>query len=270
MTIFIIVIAGIVCHNDTNLFLMEAPMNDQFNAPVSTGPEPAGVAGWLSTWMTAVTKPSEQTYAALAERPEAQTNSRAFTWVFVAGTVSALISGVLQAILELAGFAPQTPGFGDLFGGNAGQRGLVSLGVAICVSPIAGAIATLFFAIGVGIIQWVARRFKGTGTFSQMAYTLAAISVPFSLVSSLLTPFSAILYVNICTGLIGLILSLYTLVLEVMAVKAVNKFGWGEAIGSVILPVILFICCAVAVVAGIAALGMSVSDTFNSIQQSLP
>ena len=245
-------------------------MNDQFNAPVSTGPEAAGVAGWFSTWMTAITRPSEQTYAALAERPEAQTNSRAFTWVFLAGTVSALISGVLQAILGLTGFASQTPSWGDLFGGSAGQGGLASLGIAICASPIAGAIATVFFAIGVGIIQWIARLFKGVGTFSQLAYTVAAISVPFSLISSVLTPFSAILYVNICTGLISLILGLYALVLEVTAVKAVNKFGWGEAIGSVLVPIILLVCCAVAVIAGLALLGASVSDTFNSIQQTLP
>jgi hypothetical protein len=270
MTVFIIVIAGIMCHNDTNLFLMEALMNDQFNAPVSTGPEPAGVAGWVSTWITAITKPSEQTYAALAERPEAQTNSRAFTWVFLAGTLSALISGVLQAILELAGFASPTASWGDLFGANAGQGGLVSLGVAICVSPIAGAIATIFFAIGVGIVQWIARLFKGTGTFSQLAYTVAAFSVPFSFVSSVLTPFSAIQYVNICTGLISFILGLYAIVLEVRAVKAVNKFGWGEAIGSVLVPFVLLVCCAVAVIAVLAVLGASVSDTFNSIQQSVP
>ena len=243
-------------------------MNDQFNAPVSPGPEPAGVAGWVSTWMTAITKPSEQTYAALAERPEAQTNSRAFTWVFLAGTVSALISGVLQAILGLAGFA--SPSWGNMFGGNTGQGGVASLGIAICISPVAGAIATVFFAIGVGIIQWIARLFKGTGTFSQLAYTVAAISVPFSLISSVLTPFSAILYVNICTGLISFILGLYAIVLQVMAVKAVNKFGWGEAIGSALVPFILLVCCAVAVIAVLAVLGASVSDTFNSIQQSLP
>ena len=246
-------------------------MNDQFNAPVSTGPEAAGVAGWVSTWMTAITKPSEQTYAALAERPEAQTNSRAFTWVFLAGTASALISGVLQAILELAGFRSQTPGFGDVFGGGAAQNGLVSLGVAICVSPIAGAIGTLFFAIGIGIIQWVAGMFKGTGTYSQLAYTVAAISVPFSLISSILTPFSGVQYLNICTGILSLGLGLYAIALEIMAVKAVNRFGWGEAAGSVLLPFVVICCCVSIVVFGIlTTLGPAISNTFNSIQQSLP
>ena len=245
-------------------------MNEQPNVPMTSGSaDSAGFAGWLSTWMTAVTKPSEQTYAMLAEHPDARSNNRAFTWVFLGGTISALISGLLQAILELAGFPSQTPSLGQLFGGNAAQGGMLSLGIAICASPIAGALATLFFAIGVGIIQWVAKMFKGTGTFSQLAYTVAAISVPFSIVSSILTPFSAIQYVNICMGLLGIGLGIYGLVLQVMAVKAVNKFGWGEAAGSVLLPGLLIGCCAVVVIVGMASLGVAVSDTFNSINQSL-
>ena len=251
---------------------MEEPMNDQSNEPITTGPSnSAGIAGWFSTWMTAVTKPNEQTYEMLAARPEAMSNNTAFTWVFVAGTASALISGILRSILELAGVPSTSPSFGELFGGSSTQGGALSLGIAICVSPIAGALATLFFAIGVGIVQWVARMFKGTGTFSQLAYTLAAVSVPFSLVSSILTPFSGVQYLNICTGLLSLGLGLYALVLQVMAVKAVNKFGWGEAAGSVLLPGVVLCCCVSIVVFGIiGALGPAINDTFNSIQQSLP
>lgn len=246
-------------------------MNEQPNAPMSAEPEDTtGLVGWISTWMTAVTKPSEQTYAALAEHPDARSNSRAFTWVFLAGTVSALVSGVLQGILELAGFSTQTPSLGDLLGGSAAQAGIVSLGISICLSPVAGGFATLFFAIGVGIIQWVAKMFKGIGTYSQLSYTVAAVSVPFTLVSSILTPLSSIQFVNICTGLFSFVLGIYALVLEVMAVKAVNRFGWGQAIGSVFLPGLVVACCAVAVIAAMASLGLAVSDTFNSIQQSLP
>jgi Yip1 domain len=251
---------------------MEEPMNEQPNEPIITGPaNAAGIAGWFSTWMTAVTKPNEQTYEMLAARPEAMSNNTAFTWVFVAGTVSALISGIFQAILEFAGVPSTSPSFGELFGGGSAQGGALSLGIAICVSPIAGAIGTLFFAIGVGIIQWVARMFKGTGTYSQLAYTLAAVSVPFSLVSSILTPFSGVQYLNICTGLLSLGLGLYALALEVMAVKAINKFGWGEAAGSVLLPFVVICCCVSIVVFGIiGALGPAINDTFNSIQQSMP
>jgi hypothetical protein len=248
---------------------MEELMNDQMNAPMS--PEPAGVAGWFSTWMTAVTKPNEQTFVTMAEHPDAMSSNRAFTWVFLAGTISALISGVLQAILQLAGFVSQTPGLSDLFGGNAERGVAFTFGVAICSSPIAGALGVLFFAISVGIVQWVAKMFKGTGTFSQLAYTMAAVSVPFTLVSSLLTPFSGIPVVGICTGLASILFGLYALVLEIMAVKGVNKFGWGEAIGSLFLPGIVLVCClSIFTIAALRLLGPAIGDTFSSINNSLP
>ena len=242
-------------------------MNEQSNAPMPDGTP--GFAGWFSTWMTAVTKPNEQTFAEMAEHPDAQSNNRAFVWVFLAGTIAALIGGVLRAILQLAGVASQVPGLGDLFGGNV-QRGVgVTLGIAICSSPVAGALGTLGFAIGVGVIQWIAKMFKGTGTYSQLAYTMAAVTVPFTLVSSFLTPFSAIPYVGYCISGISLLLGLYALVLQLMAVKGVNKFGWGQALGSVLLPGFVLACCAVVVIAVMASLGAAVGETFNSINQNL-
>jgi len=241
-------------------------MNEQSNAPMPS--DAPGFAGWFSTWMTAVTKPNEQTFAEMAEHPDAQSNNRAFIWVFLAGTIAALITGVLQAILGLAGFEA-VPGLADLFGGNA-QRGVgVTLGIAICSSPVAGALGTLGFAIGVGVIQWIAKMFKGTGTYSQLAYTMAAVTVPFTLVSSILTPFSVIPYVVYCTSGLSILLGLYALVLQLMAVKGVNKFGWGQALGSVLLPGFVLACCAVVVITVMASLGAAVGETFNSINQNL-
>jgi len=245
-------------------------MNEQSNAPMSSeSAQSAGFAGWFSTWMTAVTKPNEQTFATLAEHSDAMSVNRAFIWIFLAGAISALINGVFRAILEWAGFSPQSPGLADMLGGA--ERGIAfTLGVTICISPIAAAFSVLGFAIGVGIIQWVAGMFKGTGTYSKLAYTMAAVSVPITLLSSILTPFSSMQYVNICTGLISLIVGIYALVLEVMAVKGVNKFGWGQAAGSVFLPGLVLACCAVVVIGGMASLGSRVNDSFNSISTSVP
>ena len=241
-------------------------MNEQSNAPMPS--DAPGFAGWFSTWMTAVTKPNEQTFAEMAEHPDAQSNNRAFIWVFLAGTIAALISGVLQAILGLAGFEAVL-GLADLFGGSA-QRGVgVTLGIAICSSPVAGALGTLGFAIGVGVIQWIAKMFKGIGTYSQLAYAMAAVTVPFTLVSSILTPFSVIPYVVYCTSGVSILLGLYAFMLQLMAVKGVNKFGWGQALGSVLLPGFVLACCAVVVITVMASLGAAVGETFNSINQNL-
>jgi len=163
-------------------------MSDQPSAPML--PQPTGVSAWFSTWMEAVTKPNEQTFAVMAQHPDAATPNRAFTWVFLAGTLTALISGILQAILQAAGVV--IPGMSELFG-DAPRSIAASLGIAICLSPVSGALAVLFFAILVGIFQWVAKLLGGTGTFSQLAYTTAAITVPFSLVSAVLAPFASLI-----------------------------------------------------------------------------
>ena len=252
---------------------MEDNMNDPMNAPVSPEPSrPAGISEWFSIWMTAVTKRSEQTYAMMAEHPDALTTTRAFTWIFLAGTASALISGILRSILELAGFSSQMPGLADMFG--SAQGGIAfSLVISICLSPVAGALGVLFFAISVGIIQWIATRFGGIGTFSKLAYTMAAVSVPFTLVSSVLTPFSSIPYLGICTGLVSLFVGIYAVVLEVTAVKGVNRFGWGQAIGSFFLPTVILLCCAlvpIGVIAAMRMLGPQIGNTFSSISNSLP
>jgi hypothetical protein len=243
------------------IFFLEELVNDQMNTPVS--PASAGFSSWVTTWINAVTKPSEQSYTAMAEHPDAQTNNRAFIWVFLAGTISAVISGILRGILQLAGFSTQIaiPGLSQYMGNGAARSPLASIGISLCASPISGAFAVLGFAIVVGIIQWVAKMFKGTGNFSQLAYVIAAISVPFTLITSFLTPFASIKFVGFCVSGISLLLGLYGIYLQLLAVKSVNRFGWGEAAGSYFIPVILIACICGCVVVGIgSALGAGFSS----------
>src|SRR5512147_246741 len=142
---------------------MEELMNDHMNVPMSPEPQqPSGISQWFSTWMTAITNRSEQTYARLAAHPDAATPNRAFLWVFLAGTISALINGILEAILTLLGFSSQTARLTDLVGSSQGGTAF-SLGISICLSPILGGLTVLVFAIVVGLIQWIAKRFGGAG-----------------------------------------------------------------------------------------------------------
>jgi Na+-transporting NADH:ubiquinone oxidoreductase subunit NqrD len=99
---------------------------------------------------------------------------------------------------------------------------------------------------------------------------VAAISVPISLVSSVFTPFSGIPVLGICTGIVSSLLGLYALFLQVTAVKAVNKFGWGQAAGSVLLPGLVFFCCALVIFGILLSMGVAIGETFESINQSLP
>ena len=83
----------------------------------------------------------------------------------------------------------------------------------------------------------------------------------------LLVPFSAVPYVNICTGLISVGLGFYALFLQITAVKAVNRFGWGQAAGSVLLPGLVFlVVCGCILFIGFTLLAPVIGDVFNGMQ----
>jgi hypothetical protein len=234
---------------------MEEHMNEEPNAPML----PARSPSILQTWTIAITKPNEQTYAQLAASPEAKT-STALLWVFIASLIQSLIAIPMQGRI----MAQMMQGTGLE---NQAGPGLVGI---LCGAPIAAVVTVVFFSAFTGIVQWVAGLFGGKGSFEKLAYVFAAITVPFTLLSALITLLSAIPYVGACFGIIGLLAGLYVLVLQVMAVKGVNQFDWLPAAGSLLLPFIAFICCISAGVAGLVSLaGPAMQDIFDQINQSI-
>jgi len=59
-------------------------------------------------------------------------------------------------------------------------------------------------------------------------------------------------------------------VLAVMAVKAVNRFGWGPALGSYFIPglVVLILCCCLAALVATVT-GAALGNVFSTLNQSL-
>ncbi len=232
-----------------------------------------GPAGWFQVWMKAVTKPNEQTFVEITESPNA-TSKTAFLWVFIAGTISMILQAILQAIYAATGTVPQMPipGLEQYMpasgGGDVTSAG-ITLVTSLCASPFVGLLSIVFFALFVAVIQWIAKMFGGVGTFDKMAYAFAAISFPFTIISGVLSLFSAIPFVGACFGIVTFGLSLYALVLQVMAVKGVNRFGWGPALGALFIPllvIIMFCCCIVA--GGAMLLGPSIGKVFDQINPS--
>jgi Yip1 domain len=235
-------------------------MSEQMNAPML--PPPSGVSEWVSVWRDALTKPSEQTFARIAQSPNAKLTT-ALLWVFLGSLVNILFASLVQGAVFR-----QMMQNSD-FGGNEFPRmaggGLVA---AICAGPIASLVG---FVIFVGIVQLIAKMFGGRGTFEQLAYSTAAIVAPFSLINSVFTLLAAIPFVGLCFGLVSLLGVLYVIALEVMAVKGVNQFSWGAALGSYFLPFLVLICCvSIGVIGTLRALGPGINEIFNSIQQSIP
>jgi hypothetical protein len=60
------------------------------------------------------------------------------------------------------------------------------------------------------------------------------------------------------------------LFLQITAVKAVNRFGWGQAAGSVLLPGLIFlVVCGCIVGVGVMLLGPTISEVFSGIGEGL-
>ena len=235
------------------------------NAPVSEAKP--GPAGWFQVWMKAFTKPSEQTFIELTDGPEAVAKT-AYIWMFIAGTVSGIVQAILRGIYTAMGTTPQLPipGFEQFQQPTSGDpnSAIVSIVISICASPLVGLISVLFFAIGVAITQWIAKLFSGTGTYDKLAYATAAISLPYSIITAVLSLFGAIPFVGYCTGIISFGLGLYVLYLQIAAVKAVNRFGWGQAAGSVLIPgFVVLLVCGCLVFGSLMILGPAIGNSFG-------
>jgi hypothetical protein len=236
-------------------------MNDMSNAPISES-RPESV---LQTWTKALTKPNEQTFADIAASPNARA-STAYLWVFIGALVQLFLTALVQN--RMVGTYMEQLGFGDTFSTQAQGVGSILIG-AICGAPIAAAVTTLFFAIGVFIVQWLAKMFGGTGTSDRLAYAMASIVAPFSIVAGVVSLFAAIPipFVGLCFSTILSLAGIYIFVLEVMAVKAVNQVSWGAAIGSLIIPgLVIGLLCACLVGVGVAALVPLIRNATPNLQ----
>src|SRR5262245_49166837 len=199
-------------------------MNYQTTPPVPGDPDYPAPQGAFPVWSKVYTKPTEQTFIEFTEHPEAKARS-AYIWVFLAGALSGLINSVTQFIVTLATLKQSTPDLPTEAGSVFGVMGLLS---AVCTAPITGAFAVIGFALSVALVHATARFFGGQGTFDKLAYAFGAITVPVSVFSAFLIPLNTIPYVSFCTLPLLLILGLYILFLELTAVKAVYRCGWGE------------------------------------------
>ncbi|HUI89888.1 MAG TPA: YIP1 family protein [Anaerolineales bacterium] len=230
------------------------------NMPMSNAPAPSsgGTKPFYQIWIDALTKPNEQTFADIASSPNAKATT-AYIWVFVGYLVEFFLSALVSGA-RMASFRSLFQQYGLGNGGGLGGGGIVAtLVLAVCGGPILAVIFTVFFAIGAAIVQWVAKMFHGQGTNEQLTYAFAAILAPFAIVAGVLSLFAAIPFVGLCFNVVLAVAGIYALVLYIMAAKGVNRFGWGEAVGSVLIPglvVGLLCCCLIGGLSMVAGAGL--------------
>ncbi len=187
----------------------------------------AGVSlPWYEVWLTALTRPNPQSYEVLLGDPEVGI-SRALIWAALTGLVAGALAILAQALIFnslLAGLRPAQLGALD--------PNTFTAILFLCGLPAFAVSAMLGVLLSAGFTHLGARLFGGNRPLAEQVYLTAAYGSPIFVVSASL---AFIPLVNCLT----LPLGLYALFLNIVAVKAINRFGWGAATFAGLLPVLV-------------------------------
>lgn len=208
--------------------------------PSSQPVTPGQSLPWSQVWLYALTRPSEPSYQILLSDPNAKP-ARGLLWV----GITSLFVAAVGAITQLA-FRPE---MNQLMGqlereAGAGARAGTLVFLLLCGIPLAALFAVLGTVIYTALVNFVARALGGRGNFNQLVYLFSAITAPMGLASSLL----GIIPIVAC---LTLPLAIYSLYLQLLAVKVVHQVDWARAAVSVLalvfLAVLIAVVCAIAI-----------------------
>jgi len=216
----------------------------------------------IETWIAALTQPSVSTFDSIASDMNANAGT-AVTWIAISGLIVTLLNAVAQIMVPVRLPPGAPPGIAS-----------ISAGIWLCVIPFAIALDILGFLIACGISHVTAKALGGTATFGEMSYAVAAYSAPLSIVVGIIGAFftlsglsSSGTYIGSC---INAIVGLYWIFLNITAIKAAHRFGWGSAIfAGVIIWVLIFIVLACLLVVALGSLGPNAGNIFSNVIRSL-
>jgi hypothetical protein len=210
---------------------------------------------WFDIWIQAVTRPSVATFEKIGRDPKAST-TRGFLWVFITSLVG-------YAFIMAGQMAFGGPAGASMFGGQSNLEPVQMLVIFACQTPIIAGLSIVGLAISAGITTLIARALGGSGTFSQLVYAFAAYEAPLTLVSGVLGAIPFVIFLNFFLGIYGI-------VLNVIAVKAVHRFGWGKAIvSSMVILFGILVLIAVVTIVILALIGPEIEHVFNNVIQQI-
>ena len=187
-------------------------MTEQANTPqtpqtTAQKPKNYPTYSWFNVWVTTLTRPSVATFTTFLQDRYAGPQ-RAILWLFGARFLVIWLPIALFALL-------------------IGKPGLIMLPF-LPASGIA-AVYTITLILQTLILQWLAKRLGGRGSYGQLIYAMSMFSAPLVIVSALV----ASLGFSLSVFLSLLFILIYQLVLTGMALRAVNGFSWRAAIATI-------------------------------------
>ncbi|MBZ0315102.1 MAG: YIP1 family protein [Anaerolineae bacterium] len=198
-------------------------------------------------WKVLWTQPDVMAYRDVL-REDNTSLQRSVTWVFSAWGVQAVISIVFALLFGVNNLNNMRA---EGFSGNTDTQfdGGSLLCLAVVCIPVAMLIAiALYLLLSVGIPHVAAVAMGGTGTYEQTAFLYSGIYAPTLLLGALSNFVPRILLLQCLIFLVFIVIVVYNIVMQVIAIKAVHDIGWFESVVAVFSPLILligfFCCCA--------------------------
>ena len=216
------------------------------------------ISAAIRIWQNVLLRPGEESFVEAGQSPQANL-STALLWIVLAAVISAIF-GFMRSLI----FSTATAGYSafinqmDLPADAQSQIETLLAGPIMgIVSGTAGGIATLismpvFFLVGVGISYLIGAFLQGKGDFGRFAYLNAAFSAPIAIITAVVT------FIPVVGACVSGLLSLYSLVLNVFAVKVGLNLSTGKAIAVVLIPiavVIALVGCFIFAILGIFVAG---------------
>lgn len=198
------------------------------NSMLSKSKKPPRSYSVFDVWTTVLTAQDEKSYADILEDPEMGLD-RAFSWVGVAGLISALAIPVQFLLDPQLGDVLKMPNIGTL--SPTGLLVLVSV-AALVLSPLGG---MLGLAITGAIQHFLSLFFGGGGNYTRTVYAIAAFLAPMTMITA------AVSIIPIVGRCLSVPLGIYNIILNVRALKAAHSLTNGAAIGVVLAPLFLAI-----------------------------
>jgi hypothetical protein len=237
-------------------------LNIDLTAPEQ--PSPPTPSEWFDIWIKAVTNPNVDTYQEIARRADVKT---AYIWLGIAYLISSLISMVIYGLSMLVMTSGSGP-YGD-FGLGAESAGLIV--VYGCCGVLGYTIVGIAVFSGLtALSNAIAKAFGGVGDFRQLVYCMAAYIVPVSVVSSVIGLLAQIPCVGALIGLLGIAVSIYAVVLNVIAIMAVHQIEtWQAIVSSVAVFALILVIVACVVIAILTLMGPTIGNVLSNVIEGM-
>jgi hypothetical protein len=189
---------------------------------------------WYALWWDVWGNPGLSSFQSLLHETD-RGSTRGFIWLGVTTIVVTLLSSLI-AVLSAGDFRTLISQFSRSF--------YLSYLCGLLLTPVFSIIG---MSIGAFIFHVISKLFGGSGKWDELIFCLSAVVAPYTLFEGVMaviylvffkTPF--VVFVPL---VVSIVIGVYMLVLYVNAIRAAENLGIGQAIGTLLTPVILLGVC---------------------------